>query len=231
VDVPVPAADEVLIRVRASSMNKADVDYVLGRPWVARMGTGLRRPRASIPGIDVAGEVESVGGDVTRLRPGDHVFADIFEEGSGAWAEYVAVSEAALTPIPAGVSLEDAACVPSSGIFAIQCARDKRPLREGDQVLVNGASGNVGPFAVQIAKSYGAEVTGACRTDKMDMVRSLGADHVIDYTREDYRESGTRYDLIIDVAARGGVLRIRQSLKSCGSGSDCADELRKRGAA
>jgi NADPH:quinone reductase-like Zn-dependent oxidoreductase len=114
------------------------------------------------------------------------------------------------------VSFEDAACVPSSGIFAIQCVRDKRPMREGDHVLVNGASGNVGPFAVQIAKSYGAEVTGVCRTDKMDMVRSVGADHVIDYTREDYRESGTRYDLIIDVAARGGVLGIRQSLKSGG---------------
>jgi NADPH:quinone reductase-like Zn-dependent oxidoreductase len=142
--------------------------------------------------------------------------ADLFAVGSGAWAEYVAVPETALTTIPEGVSFEAAGATPSSGVFAIQGLRDKRPVRPGEHVLVNGASGNVGPFAVQIAKSMGAEVTGVCRTEKMAMVRELGADHVIDYTAEDYRASGERYDLIIDVAGRGGVLGLRRSIERGG---------------
>ncbi len=216
VETPTPGPGEALVRVRASSVNMADVDYVLGRPWLARMGTGLGRPKAPIPGIDLAGEVESVGPGASRFSPGDRVMADLFDVGSGAWAEYVAVPEAALTPIPDGVSFEAAGATPSAGIFAIQGVRDKRPVRKGDRVLVNGASGNVGPFAVQIAKSFGAEVTGVCRTDKMAAVREIGADHVIDHTAEDYRRSGERYDLIIDVAGRGGVIGLRRSIERGG---------------
>jgi NADPH:quinone reductase-like Zn-dependent oxidoreductase len=215
-DVPQPRPEQVLVRVRASSLNIADVDYLRGRPWVARLGTGLRQPRARIPGIDMAGEVEALGSGAARFTVGDRVFADLFDVGSGAWAEYVAVPESALTPMPDGVSFEQAATVPSAGIFAIQGVRDKRPVRTGDEVLVNGASGNVGPFAVQIAKHLGAVVTGVCRTEKMDMVRALGADHVIDYTTEDYRLNGERYDLIVDIAARGDVPGIRRSLKPGG---------------
>ncbi len=216
VDTPTPGPGEVLVRVRASSVNMADVDYVLGRPWLARAATGLRVPKARIPGIDMAGEIEAAGPGARRFVPGDRVMADLFDVGSGAWAEYVAVPEAALTPIPEGVSFEAAGATPSSGIFAIQGLRDKRPVKPGERVLVNGASGNVGPFAVQIAKSMGAEVTGVCRTDKMAAVREIGADHVIDHTAEDYRDSGERYDLILDVAGRGGVIGLRRSLEPGG---------------
>jgi NADPH:quinone reductase-like Zn-dependent oxidoreductase len=212
IETPEPGPGEVLVRVRASSVNMADVDYVLGRPWAARIATGLRRPKAPIPGIDLAGEIESAGPGADRFVPGDRVMADIFEVGSGAWAEYVAVPETALTPIPEGVSFEAAGVTPSAGIFALQGLRDKRPVQPGDRVLVNGASGNVGSFAVQIAKSMGAEVTGVCRTEKMHVVREIGADHVIDYTAEDYRASGERYDLVIDVAGRGGVIGLRRTV-------------------
>jgi NADPH:quinone reductase-like Zn-dependent oxidoreductase len=206
----------VLVRVRASSMNMADVDYIRARPWVTRFATGLRAPRHRVPGIDMAGEIAAVGPGASRFVPGDRVMADLSSVGSGAWAEYVAVPEQALTPMPDGVSFEAAATVPSSGIFAIQGVRDRRPVGAGDRVLVNGASGNVGPFAVQIAKALGAEVTGTCRTAKANFVRALGADHVIDYTAQDYRASGERYDLIVDVACRGGMLRIRHSLRRGG---------------
>ena len=216
VERPSPRSDEVLVRVRASSVNMADVDYITGRPWATRFGTGLREPRARIPGIDLAGEVEGTGPDAHRFEPGDRVMADLTAVGSGAWAEYVAVPEEALTPIPEGVSFEAAGATPSAGIFALQGVRDKRPVQAGDRVLVNGASGNVGPFAVQIAKSLGAEVTGVCRTEKMAMVRALGADHVIDYTVEDYRSSGQRYDLIVDMASPGGIVGIRSSLNKGG---------------
>jgi NADPH:quinone reductase-like Zn-dependent oxidoreductase len=216
VPTPVPAGDEVLVRVRASSVNMADVDYLRGRPWLARLGTGLRRPRTRIPGIDMAGEVEATAGGATRIKAGDRVFGDLFGVGSGAWAEYVSVPESALTMMPDSVTFEEAATVPSSGVFAVQGVRDRRPVKPGDEVLVNGASGNVGPFAVQVAKALGATVTGVCRTEKLDMVRSLGADKVIDYTQEDYRQSDRRYDLIVDIAARGGVLGLRRLLKPGG---------------
>ncbi len=216
VDVPTPAPTEVLVRVRASSVNMADVDYLLGRPWMTRMATGLREPRAKIPGIDMAGEVESVGPDTSRFKPGDRVYGDLFDVGSGAWAEYVTVPETALTPIPDGVPFALAGVTPSAGIFGLQGVRDKRPVSPGDRVLVNGASGNVGPFAVQIAKSFGAEVTGVCRTEKMAAVREIGADHVIDHTAEDYRASDERFDLIVDIAGRGGVIGLRRSIEPGG---------------
>lgn len=216
VPAPQPGPGEVLVRVRNSSVNMADADYVRGRPWLARLGTGLRSPRARIPGIDMAGQIEASGEGATRFAIGEPVFGDLFDVGSGAWAEYVVVPELAVTPLPSNISFEQGASVPSSGTFAIQGVRDKRPVRPGDEVLVNGASGNVGPFAVQIAKHLGAVVTGVCRTQKMEMVRALGADDVIDYTVEDYRSSGKRYDLIVDVAAHGHILGIRRSLKPGG---------------
>ena len=216
VETPTPGPGEVLVRVRASSVNMADVDYITGRPWATRFGTGLRGPKARVPGIDMAGEIESVGVGATRFGPGDRVMADLFDIGSGAWAEYVAVPEAALTAIPAGVSFEAAGASPSAGDFGLQGIRDNRPVKSGDRELVNGASGNIGPFAVQIAKSYGAEVTGVCRTEKMHAVREIGADHVIDHTAEDYRADGERYDLIVDIAGRGGIIGLRNSIEPGG---------------
>jgi NADPH:quinone reductase-like Zn-dependent oxidoreductase len=216
VEEPVPGPDEVLVAVRASSVNMADVDYLRGRPWVTRLGTGVRVPRDRIMGTDLAGEVMAVGADVSRFEVGDRVFADLTDAGSGAWAERVAVPESTLTPLPDGIDLAAAGCTPSAGIFALQGVRDKRPVQAGDRVLVNGASGNVGPFAVQLAKHAGGEVTGTCRTDKTDLVRALGADHVIDYTAEDYRRSGERWDLIVDIAGRGGLLGTTRLLERGG---------------
>ena len=209
---PSPGTDEVLVRVHASSVNMADVDYLRGRPWVARLSTGVREPKDTIMGTDVAGEVVGVGQGASRFAVGDRVFGDLTEVGAGAWAEYVAVPEQALTPLPAGVAWEDAGCTPSAGVFALQGVRDKRPIRAGDRVLVTGASGKVGPYAVQLAKHYGAEVTATCRTEKMEMVRALGADHVIDYTVEDYRTLGERWDVIVEIAGRGGLVGTSQLL-------------------
>ena len=216
VETPTPAAGEVLVRVHASSINMADVDYVRGRPWATRFATGLRAPKHAIPGIDLAGEVEAVGEGVSTFAAGDRVFADLVDAGFGAWAEFVSVPESALVALPEGVPWAAAGATPSSGIFGLQGVRDKRPVGPRDRVLVNGASGNVGPFAVQIAKSMGAHVTGVCRTEKMEMVRSLGADHVIDYTAEDYRTTGERYDLIVDIASSGHLAGIRHNLRPGG---------------
>lgn len=195
---PVPAADEVLIRVCAASVNAADLDALYGRPAFARPLYGVRRPKHRIPGMDVAGEVVSVGEAVTRLKPGDEVFGDLTNSGMGAFAEYACGREAVFALKPASMSFEQAAAIPQSAIIALQGLRGRRPIAAGDGVLINGASGNVGPYAVQIAKSSGAEVTGVCRTSKMDFVRSLGADDVIDYTAQDVTQAETRYDWILD---------------------------------
>jgi len=218
-DVPTPTAgdDDVLVRVRAASLNRADLDYLTGTPLLTRMGTGLRRPRNQGLGLDAAGVVEAVGRNVTRFQPGDEVLGDLTAFGYGAFAEYACAPEKAWAKKPAGVSFEAAASVPQAAILALQGLRGGRGIRPGDAVLVNGASGNVGPFAVQLAKAFGAEVTGICSTSKMDFVRSLGADHVIDYTREDYTRSGPRYAWILDVMARGSVLRVKRALKPGGT--------------
>lgn len=208
---------DVLVRVRASSLNMGDVDYLRGRPLFARLGTGLRKPGNVILGLDVAGEVETAGRAVTRFEPGDRVFTDMTDHGLGAFAEYVAVPETALAHMPASMSFEQAATIPQSGILALQGLGGGRPIEPGQKVLINGASGNVGPFAVQIAKARGAEVTGVCRTPKMDLVRAVGADHVIDYTAEDFTSSGERYDRILDVAARHSILACRRALKPGGT--------------
>ena len=197
VDEPLPADDEVLVRVRASSVNPADWYFLMGRPYVARIQVGLRKPKDNRLGTDFAGTVESVGKDVTRFRPGDEVFGG----RTGAFAEYVTVPEdRAVVQKPANVTFEQAGAVAIAAITALQGLRDKGRVQPGQRVLVNGASGGVGTFAVQIAKTLGAEVTGVCSTRNVDLVRSLGADHVVDYTREDFTRSDRRYDVLFDVA-------------------------------
>jgi NADPH:quinone reductase-like Zn-dependent oxidoreductase len=218
VDRPVATDDQVLVRVQAASVNRADLDGLTPRPGFIRLFTGLRAPRNHRVGIDVAGVVESVGPNVTAFKPGDNVFADIFSFGQGAFAEYACAPERAFAPMPAGMSFEDAATLPHSAILAIQGLRlrNGRTPKPGDRVLIDGASGNVGPFAVQIAKSMGAEVTGVCSTDKLEMVRSLGADHVIDYSKVDYTRTGERYDWIVDTDSHHSMLRIRRALRPGG---------------
>ncbi|MBM2822357.1 MAG: NAD(P)-dependent alcohol dehydrogenase, partial [Thermoleophilia bacterium] len=197
IEKPVPADDEVLVRVRAASVNPADWYGVTGRPYVGRAAMGLRKPKSNRLGVDFAGTVEAVGKDVTQFRPGDEVFGG----RDGAFAEYVCVrEERAVVPKPANVTFEEAAAVPVAALTALQGLRDKGQIQPGHRVLINGASGGVGTFAVQIAKALGAEVTGVCSTRNVDLVRSLGADHVVDYTQEDFTRSDQRYELLLDVA-------------------------------
>ena len=170
VALPTVAPDGVLVRVQASSLNAADLDYLYGRPFLTKLGTGLRSPRNRGLGLDAAGVVETVGAEVTRFKPGDAVFGDLTQYGYGAFAEYACAPERAWQPMPAGMSFEAAATIPQAAILALQSLQGPRPIGPGDRVLVNGASGNVGPFAVQIAKAFGARVTGVCRTDKVDFV-------------------------------------------------------------
>jgi NADPH:quinone reductase-like Zn-dependent oxidoreductase len=218
VDVPVPSDDQVLVRVRAASVNRADLDGLKPRPALARLFMGLRAPRNHRVGIDVAGVVESAGASTKRFKPGDEVFADLFAFGQGAFAEYVCAPEKAFVPMPIGMTFEDAATLPHSAILALQGLRLRkgRTPKPGDRVLIVGASGNVGPFAVQIAKSMGAEVTGVCSTDKVDLVRSLGVDHVIDYQKMDYTSTGERYDWILDTDSHHSIFRIRRALRPGG---------------
>ncbi len=197
IDRPVADDDDVLVRVRAASVNPADWYGVTGTPYVGRAQMGLRRPKEQRLGVDFAGTVEAVGKDVTQFRPGDEVFGG----KTGAFAEYVCVrEERAVVPKPADVTFEQAAAVGVAGLTALQGLRDKGQIQPGQQVLINGASGGVGTFAVQIAKALGAEVTGVCSTRNVELVRSIGADHVVDYTREDFTRSDRRYDLLLDVA-------------------------------
>jgi NADPH:quinone reductase-like Zn-dependent oxidoreductase len=196
IDKPEVGAGEVLVQVHAVSVNPADWYAMAGIPYVARAQMGLRKPKSNRLGVDLAGVVAAVGGAVTRLKAGDEVFGG----GTGALAEYVAVPEDALVLKPANLSFEQAAAVPVAALTALQGLRDKGRIQPGQQVLINGASGGVGTFAVQLAKSLGAEVTGVCSTRNVDMVASLGADQVIDYTQEDFTLSDWHYDLLLDVA-------------------------------
>ena len=194
---PTPGDDEVLIEVRASSANAFDWRMLRADPFFVRlMGGGILRPKHRILGVDVAGLVEAAGRNVKQFQPGDAVFGDLSSGGWGGFAEYVCANENALVLKPADVTFEEAAAVPLAGVTALQGLRDKGHIQHGQKVLINGASGGVGTFAVQIAKSFGAEVTAVCSTSKLDMVRSIGADQVIDYTQEDFTKSGQRYDLI-----------------------------------
>lgn len=209
VEKPAPAADEVLIKVHAASVNPLDWHYMRGSPYIMRLGSGLGKPDYTSLGVDFAGTVEAIGENVTRFKPGDEVFGG----AGGAFAEYVTTGEEhALALKPANVTFAQAASVPIAAITALQALRDKGNLQPGQKVLINGASGGVGTFAVQIAKSFGAEVTGVCSTRNVEMVRSIGADHVFDYTKENYTESGQRYDLIIDMVGNHSLLANRQVL-------------------
>ena len=218
IDRPVATRDQVLVRVRAASVNRADLDGLYPRPSFIRLFFGLRAPRNRRVGVDVAGVVESVGPNVTRFRPGDEVFADLFAFGQGAFAEYACAPERAFASMPTGVTFDEAATLPHSAVLALQGLRlrNGQTIRPGDKVLIGGASGNVGPFAVQIAKSLGAEVTGVCSTAKMDLVRSFGADHVIDYKRVDFTATGEHYDWILDADAHQSILRTRRALRPKG---------------
>jgi NADPH:quinone reductase-like Zn-dependent oxidoreductase len=214
IEKPTPADDQLLVKVHAASVNPLDWHFIEGTPYVMRaMGVGLRKPKDTRLGVDFAGTVEAVGKNVTKFKPGDEVFGG----RTGAFAEYVCVREArAVTLKPASVTFEQAASVPIAGITALQGVRDKGKVQPGQKVLINGASGGVGTFAVQIAKSMGADVTGVCSTRNLDLVRSLGADLVIDYTKEDFTKGDQRYDVILDNVANHSLSECRRLLNPDG---------------
>lgn len=216
VEKPSPKENEALVKIHASSINFGDNALVRGEPFVARLWSGLLKPKHRIPGGDVAGQVEAVGRDVKQFQPGDEVYAEIGSFGFGAYAEYVSVPEDALALKPANISYEEAAAVPQYAVVALQGLRDEGQVQHGQKVLINGASGGIGTFAVQITKSFGAEVTGVCSTRNLDLVRSLGADHVIDYTKEDFTEGEQRYDLILDIVANRSVKDYTRALNPKG---------------
>jgi NADPH:quinone reductase-like Zn-dependent oxidoreductase len=210
---PIPADDRVLVKVQAASVNPLDWHYMQGKPYVMRPGSGIGAPTSISMGADFAGTVEAVGKNVKRFKPGDEVFGD----RDGAFAQYLSVSEnGAVALKPSNMSMQQAAAVPIAGITALQALRDKGKIQPGQKILINGASGGVGTFAVQIAKSYGAEVTGVCSGRNVEMVRSIGADHVIDYTKEDFTAGSERYDLIIDNVGNRSLAEYRRVLNRNG---------------
>jgi NADPH:quinone reductase-like Zn-dependent oxidoreductase len=214
VETPVPAGDEVLVKVHAVSLNRSDWETLRGKPLYSRIA-GPFRPRHHILGSDIAGRVAAAGPEATRFRPGEEVFADIL--GSmGGFAEYACVPQRALSPMPAGMTYEEAAALPQAGAIALQGIRDKGQVQPGQAVLINGAGGGSGMYAIQLARLFGAEVTGVDNTGKLEFMRSLGADHVIDYTREDFTRNGLGYDLILDLAAYRSPLACRRSLNPGG---------------
>lgn len=212
IEKPTPGDDQVLVRVRAASVNPLDWHYMRGTPYVMRIGTGLRKPKITRLGVDFAGTVEAVGRNVTQFKPGDEVFGG----RTGAFAEYVTARAQGLVMKPENITFEQAASVPIAAITALQAVRDKGKVQPGQKVLINGASGGVGTFAVQIAKSFGAHVTGVCSTRNVEMVRSLGADEVIDYTRQNYTRSGQRYDVIVDMVGNHSLSAHRRLLNPKG---------------
>jgi NADPH:quinone reductase-like Zn-dependent oxidoreductase len=218
VEKPTPKEDQVLIQVHAASVVYSDWAFVRGKPFEIRMLQGILKPKNTILGADIAGRIEAVGADSRQFQPGDEVFGDISGCGWGGFAEYVCARENALALKPANMTFEEAAAVPQSALVALQGLRDKgRASRQpGQKILIVGASGGVGTFAVQIAKSFGAEVTGVCSTRNVDMVRSIGADHVIDYTKEDFAKSGQRYDLILAAAGYRSIFDYRRALSPKG---------------
>jgi len=214
IDKPEVADDEVLVRVHAAGVDRGVWHVMTGLPYPIRLaGYGLRAPKTPVPGADVAGVVEAAGKDVTRFQPGDEVFGI----GKGAFAEYARAPENKLAPKPANLTFEQAAVVAISGLPALQGLRDHGKVRPGQKVLIIGASGGVGTYAVQLAKVFGAEVTAVCGSTKVDMVRSLGADHVIDYTREDFAEGEQRYDVILDIGGNSSLSRLRRALAPKGT--------------
>ncbi|MBZ5753828.1 NAD(P)-dependent alcohol dehydrogenase [Metabacillus rhizolycopersici] len=199
VEKPIPQDNQVLVKIHATSLNYGNLVLLKGEPFLARFAFGLLKPKYSIPGGDIAGHVEAVGKGVTQFQPGNEVFGDLSGCGWGGFAEYVSVPENALALKPANLSFEEAAAVPMAGVTALQGLRDRGKIQSGQKVLINGASGGVGTFAVQIAKSFGGEVTGVCSTRNLDILRSIGADHAIDYTKEDFTKKTQSYDLILGI--------------------------------
>ncbi|MDQ4026905.1 MAG: NAD(P)-dependent alcohol dehydrogenase [Actinomycetota bacterium] len=213
IDKPVVGDDDVLLRVHAASAFIGDWHIMMGLPYLIRMVSGLRRPKAPVRGQDVAGRVEAVGRDVTQFQPGDEVFGTC----DGSFAEYATARKDKLAPKPANLTFEQAATVPIAGSTALQGLRNAGKVQPGQKVLIIGAAGGVGSFAVQIAKAFGAHVTGVCSTTKVDLVRSIGADDVIDYTRDDFAETGQLYDLILDIAGRRSLSHLRRALDPRGT--------------
>jgi NADPH:quinone reductase-like Zn-dependent oxidoreductase len=216
VEKPAPTDNEVLVKVHAASANPADWHLMRAEPFLARLANGLLRPKNTKLGADVAGRVEAVGGNVTQLQVGDEVFGEMSLKKLGGFAEYVCAPEELLALKPARMTFEQAAAVPLAAFTALQGLRDKGQIQPGQRVLINGASGGVGTFAVQIAKSFGTEVTGVCSTRNLDMVRLIGADHVLDYTQEDFTQTGQRYDLIFDAVGNRSVSDYKRALSPDG---------------
>ena len=214
IETPIPKSDEVLIKVRAASVNPLDWRLMRGRPFFMRLMTGWLKPKRVPLGVDVSGQVEMVGGNVTEFKPGDKVFGAC---SSGSFAEYACASESTLVAKPENITFEQAAAVNVGACTALQGLRDAGGIQPGRKVLINGAAGGVGTFAVQIAKSFGAGVTGVCGTRNLEMVRSIGAEHVIDYTQEDFIKSGQRYDLLFDCIGNRSLAECRRVLNSRGT--------------
>ena len=213
VEKPVPKDDEVLIKVHAVSINSWDWELLRGNPFINRLLFGLLRPKKiNILGCDIAGRVESVGSNVKQLQPGDDVFGDISQGSWGGFAEFLTARENVLAIKPGSMTFEEAAALPQAGLLALQALRDKGEIRKGQKVLINGAGGGSGTFEVQIAKYFGAEVTGVDSTEKLDLIRSIGADQVIDYTQEDFTKNGQRYDLILDVVTYHSIFDYKRAL-------------------
>ena len=213
-DKPKVGDDDVLVRVHAAGVDPSVWHLMTGLPYLVRlMGNGVRRPKSGVPGLDLAGRVEAVGKNVTQVKPGDEVFGT----GAGSFAEYALAKEGKVAPKPSNLTFEQAAAIPVSAVTALQGLRDQARVQPGQKVLIIGAAGGVGSFAVQLAKAFGAHVTGVCSTTKMDLVRSIGADDVIDYTREDFAESGRRFDVILDTAGNRTLSQLRRALSPRGT--------------
>lgn len=217
VEKPAPQDNQVLVKIHAASLNYGNLVLLKGDPFLARFAFGLFKPKYPIPGGDISGRVEAVGKDVKQFQPGDDVFGDLSGCGWGGFAEYVSVPEKALALKPTNVSYEEAAAVPMAGVTALQSLRDKGKIQSGQKVLIHGASGGVGTFAVQIAKSFGAEVTGVCSTRNLEILQSIGADHAIDYTKEDFTKNGQKFDLILAVNGHQPISAYKRSLNLNGN--------------
>ena len=217
ISIPTPKANEVLLKTHAASVNSWDWDLLRGTPFIVRLvGGGISKPRKKILGCDVAGHIEAVGKDVTKFKTGDEVFGDLSGGNWGGFAEYVCARENELALKPAGISFEQAASLPQAAVMALQGIRDHGKVKSGQKVLINGAGGGIGTFAIQMAKSAGAEVTGVDSGNKFETMRSLGADHVIDYTQEDFTKNGRQYDLILDVVGHHSIYDYKRSLNATG---------------
>lgn len=222
IERPEPKPNEILVKVLAASVNKADWHLLRGKPFPVRLMAGFFKPKSPILGADIAGIVERVGSRITRFRPGDEVFGDLSGSGFGGFAEYVITDENRLAKKPSNLTYEEAASLPMASITALQGLRDKGKIREGQEVLINGASGGVGSYAIQIAKAYGAKVTAVCSTAKVESAVQQGADHVIDYTTQNFTKGKKQYDLIFDVVGNHSVTAISQVLKRNGCYVSCA---------